>query len=80
MNNQIPYFPNNQIPYLEHNSNLINNQYQGNQMNNIELEKIINKINRLEKSLRILENRINKLEINNNKTTNYDDPTDMYII
>ena len=42
-------------------------------------EKLINKIERLEKSIRILENRINKIEkIDNNPIP--DEPTDMYMI
>ena len=82
MNNQMPYFNNNQfpinnqIPYLGNNQNPINNP---NQISHIEYEKLINKITRLEKNIRILENRINKLEENNNNLQ-YDDPTDMYII
>ena len=65
MNNQIPYF----MPIPN-----INNQ-------NINIEHLLNKINMLEKDVKILENRINKLE--NNKEINkdyYDDPKDMYII
>ena len=49
---------------------------------NNEFEKLINKIDRLEKSIRILENRVNKLENkkeNNNQFYN-DEPTDMYMI
>ena len=49
---------------------------------NINNEHLLNKINRLEKSIKILENRITKLEgIKENINLNiHDDPTDMYII
>ena len=70
MNNQMPFFMPNMLP---HNM----------KDNNLDLERIINKINRLEKNIRILENRISKLENNNQSNEkNYfqDDPTDMYII
>ena len=43
-------------------------------------EKITNKLERLEKSIRILENRMNKLEKKEIKDTIYDEPTDMYMI
>lgn len=75
MNNQIPYFMNPQ--------DNINNQFPNHNNNsfpNIEFEKIIYKLNRLEKNLRILENRITKLESNSNNNLFNDDPTDMYII
>ena len=70
MNNQIPYFMNPHTP-------IPNNQMQPSK---IELENILNKINHLEKNIRILENRITKLETNNNSNYSNDDPTDMYII
>ena len=75
MNNQIPYFMNPQ--------DNINNQFSNHNNNNfpnIEFEKIMYKLNRLEKNLRILENRITKLESNSNNNLFNDDPTDMYII
>ena len=56
---------------------IMNNQMQPSK---IELENILNKINHLEKNIRILENRITKLETNNNSNYSNDDPTDMYII
>ena len=71
MNNQIPYFfppiPNQNINDLNNNQNI---------------DHILNKINRLEKDIRIIENRLNKLENNNNQNNNYrpDDSGDMYII
>ena len=70
MNNQMPFFMPNMPP---------NNMKD----NNLDIERIINKINRLEKHIRILENRMSKLENNiPNNNNNYfqDDPTDMYII
>lgn len=71
MNNQMPFF----MPNMPPNYPKMNN--------NFDIEKIINKLNRLEKSIRILENRISQLEGNHNTNDkNYyqDDPTDMYII
>ena len=73
MNNQMPFFGPFNNPY--------NNQI--NEKTNFDIEKIINKLNRLEKNIRILENRITKLEgatKNNEKIYYQDDPTDMYII
>ena len=70
MNNQMPFFMPNMPPH-----NIKDN--------NLDIEKIINKLNRLEKNIRILENRITKLEgatKNNEKNYYQDDPTDMYII
>ena len=70
MNNQLPFFMPNMPP---------NNMKD----TNLDIERIINKINRLEKHIRILENRMSKLENNiPNNNNNYfqDDPTDMYII
>lgn len=70
MNNQMPFFIPNMPP---------NNMKD----NNLDIERIINKINRLEKHIRILENRMSKLENsipNNNNNYFQDDPTDMYII
>lgn len=70
MNNQMPFFMPNMPP---------NNMKD----NNLDIERIINKINRLEKQIRILENRVTKLENtiqNNDKNYYQDDPTDMYII
>lgn len=73
MNNQIPYFMNPQ-------DNINNNFPNYPNTPNIELEKILYKINRLEKNIRILENRLSKLETTNNNNLFKDDPTDMYII
>ena len=71
MNNQMPYF-------MPVNPNMPNAFPEN------EMEKINNKLNRLEKNIRILENRIAKLENENNiptpKSYQNDDPTDMYII
>ncbi len=72
MNNQIPYFMNPQDNF--NNPNNYNNGF------NIELDKIMNKLNRLEKNVRILENRIIKLETNKNNNLFNDDLTDMYIV
>ena len=48
--------------------------------NQFNYEKIINKIDRLEKNIRILENRINILEKKEKQFSNNDEPTDMYMI
>ncbi len=66
MNNQAPFF--NPL-------NVYQNQFQ-----NENYEKLINKINRLEKTIRILENKINKLEKEDNKIITQNEPTDMYMI
>lgn len=74
MNNQIPFFmpPYNNFNNIPHDNSINpNNQY----------ERILEKINNLEKSIRILENRLKKLESEyNNKNYSNEDPTDMYII
>ena len=44
------------------------------------LDKLNDKLERIEKEIRILENRINKLERIDNKPINDDEPTDMYMI
>lgn len=64
-------FMNNQIPYLIPIN--LNNP-------NINIDHLINKLNLLEKDVKILENRLNKLE--NIKEANNDnyDPKDLYII
>lgn len=43
-------------------------------------DRLINKINRLEKDLRILENRLNKIEKIDNKPSTNSMPTDMYML
>ena len=67
MNNNIPFFN----PFLGF-QNLEENQNNYN--------KLLNKIERLEKSIRIIENRLNKLENQNSKSLIQDNPTDMYMI
>ena len=71
MNNQMPFFN----PFQAYPNPQMNQNYD-------EYEKLINKIERLEKNIRILDNRITKLEQNNNHSNpNYnEEPTDMYII
>ena len=73
MNNQIPYFMNPQDNINNHMPNYNNTPH-------MDIEKIMYKINRLEKNIRILENRIMKLENSNNVNLFKDDPTDMYIV
>jgi len=43
-------------------------------------DKLINKIERLEKNLRVIENRLNKLENNDKNKVIINEPTDMYMI
>ena len=64
MNNPIPFFN----PFINNPEGIINNN------------KIINRITRLEKEIRILENRLNKLENIEKPITKQDEPTDMYMI
>ena len=47
---------------------------------NINYDKIINKLERLEKDLRILENEVGILLKKEKKETQKDDPQDMYMI
>ena len=69
----------NEIPFINPYNNY-NLQY-NNPLNENELDKILDKIERIEKQIRILEKRINNLE-NNNNYTNYqiDNVNDMHII
>lgn len=69
MNNQFPYFnPFYQIPQPNYNPNDYN--------------KLEERINSLEKNIRILENKVNNLEKNNsfNNSHHYDEKNDMYMI
>ena len=45
-----------------------------------DINKLINKIDRLEKNIRILENRVNLLENKEIKPNKKEEPTDMYMI
>ena len=65
-------YPN--IPFINQIPNLINNEQ------NINYDKLLNKIERLEKNLRIIENRLNILENKDNKPKIINEPTDMYMI
>ncbi len=66
---------NNQMPFIMPNKPLYNQEI------NNDYERIINKIDRLEKNIKILENRVNNLEKNQSiPKYSKDDPTDMYII
>ena len=73
MNNGIPFFNpynNFQVP------NNINNH-----INRDDYERLTNKIERLEKNIRIIDNRLKKLEKTNNNNDYFnDEPTDMYIL
>jgi len=72
MNNQIPFFN----PYPN---------FGGNNINGLNIERLEEKIERLEKNINILTNRVKKIEqeINHNNSKNdyySEDPTDMYMI
>ena len=69
----------NEIPFINPYNNY-NPQY-NNPLNENELDKILDKIERDEKQIRILEKRINNLE-NNNNYNNYqiENVNDMHII
>ena len=54
--------------------------FQNYEQNEINYEKLLNKIDRLEKSIRILENQINKQEKKENNKSISNEPTDMYMI
>ena len=54
--------------------------FQNYEQNEINYDKLTNKVNRLEKELRIMENRLNKLEKVDNKPNIKEEPTDMYMI
>ena len=55
-------------------------RYQNINDNQIEYDKLLNKIERLEKNIRILENRVNLLEKKESKIITNEEPTDMYMI
>lgn len=81
MNNQIPYMDNN----FGGNPNSFSGSFQGNFNNQnsfITLERINNRINRLERQVKILENRLNRLTNNNPQFLNNldDDNNNMYIL
>ena len=65
---------NNQIPFFRPLDGFQN--YDQNQNN----DRLLNKLDRLEKSIRILENRVSKLENRDNKNIIQNEPTDMYMI
>ena len=55
-------------------------EFQCNEQYNNYYEKIINKIDQLEKNIQILETKINKLVDKDNKENIPDEPADMYMI
>ncbi len=66
MNNQGPFFP-----FIG---------FQNHEQAEYNYEKLVNKINRLEKDIRILESRISKLDKKDIKIISNEDPQDMYMI
>ena len=82
MNNQMPYMDNN----FGGNPNSFSGSFQGNFNNqppiNMTLERINNRINRLERQVKILENRVNRLASSNPQFLNndFDDNNNMYML
>ena len=79
MNNQIPYIDNN----FGGNPNSFSGSFQGNFNNQaLNLERMNNRLNRLERQVRILENRVNRLTSNNPQFLNseFDDNNNMYML
>ena len=81
MNNQMPYYGNNQgqdMNTMHFNPNMNNNIF------DMIFERLNNRINRLERQVKILENRVNRLE-NLNPTflkndNKYNDNDNMYML
>ena len=78
MNNQIPYFGG-----MNPNSNNMNGFNQGLHMNDMMFERINNRLGRLERQVRMIENRLNMMEGGNptflkNNLDNNDD--NMYML
>ena len=78
---------NNQIPYIDNsfggNPNSFSGSFQGNFNNQaLTLERMNNRLNRLERQVRILENRVNRLTSNNPQFLNseFDDNNNMYML
>ena len=67
MNNPTPFFN----PFIG---------FQNYEQNENNYDKLANKINRLEKDIRILENRINNLEKSEKKENYIENETDMYML
>jgi len=86
MNSQMPYFPNdNQSMNTNFNHNLGNNfnPNMGNNFFNMMFERLNNRLNRMERQIRIIENRLNRLESVNPTFLNNDDSAsdnNMYIL
>ena len=74
----------NGMPYMDMNMSMNPNGIQGNFNQNYynSLERMNNRINRLEKQVRILENRVNRLSNNNPifLKNEYDDNDNMYML
>ena len=78
---------NNQMPYMDNNfggsPNSFSGSFQGNfNSQALTLERMNNRINRLERQVRILENRVNRLASNNPQFLNNfdDDNNNMYML
>lgn len=78
---------NNQIPYMDNgfggNPNSFSGSFQGNFNNqSLTIDRMNNRINRLERQVRILENRVNRLASNNPQFLNseFDDNSNMYML
>lgn len=65
----------NNMPYFNQNNYMPNNAIE------IEFERLNNRINRLERQVKILENKLNKLEVIEAKPLNIqDDNSNMYML
>jgi len=70
---------NNQMPNINPNLNLMNSPNQNFLV--ITIERINNRISRLEKEFRILENKVNRLSANQTLLNNeYEDNNNMYML
>lgn len=71
---------NNQMPYIDNFYMEMNNPNQNNIWTN--LERMSNRINRLERQVKILENRVNRLASNNPTflKNDFDDNNNMYML
>ena len=72
---------NNQFPYGGINPNNLPN-FNGNNFQDMMIERLNNRVSRLERQIRILENRINNLNGGNPTflKNNYDDNDNMYML
>ena len=80
MNNQMPYMDPN--TFGGNNSNFSGGNFGNQNFLWVTIERMNNRINRLERQMRILENRVNRLSSNNPQflNTELDDNNNMYML